>query len=70
MTRIHRAIREEGLRGRMLLQVHDELVFDVPPEELDQMKDLVKSHMESVVELRVPLVVDLGVGQNWLEAKR
>jgi DNA polymerase-1 len=70
MTRIHRAIREEGLRGRMLLQVHDELVFDVPPEELDQMKGLVKSHMESVVELRVPLVVDLGVGQNWLEAKR
>jgi DNA polymerase-1 len=50
--------------------VHDELVFDVPPEELDQMKGLVKSHMESVVELRVPLVVDLGVGQNWLEAKR
>jgi DNA polymerase I len=70
MTRIHRAIREEGLRGRMLLQVHDELVFDVPPEELDQMQGLVKSHMESVVELRVPLVVDLGVGQNWLEAKR
>jgi DNA polymerase-1 len=70
MTRIHRAIRNEGLRGRMLLQVHDELVFEVPPEELSQMKELVRAYMESVVELRVPLVVDLGVGPNWLEAKR
>jgi DNA polymerase-1 len=70
MTRIHRAIRDQGLRGRMLLQVHDELVFDVPPEELDPMKELVKSHMENVVELKVPLVVDLGVGPNWLDAKR
>jgi DNA polymerase-1 len=70
MTRIHRAIREEGLRGRMLLQVHDELVFEVPPEELERMRELVRSRMEGVVELRVPLVVDLGVGDNWLEAKR
>jgi DNA polymerase-1 len=70
MTRIHRALREEGLRGKMLLQVHDELIFEVPPEELERMKELVRSRMEGVVELRVPLVVDLGVGQNWLEAKR
>jgi DNA polymerase-1 len=70
MTRIHRAIRKEGLRGRMLLQVHDELVFEVPPEELERMQELVRSQMEGVVELKVPLVVDLGVGQNWLEAKR
>ncbi|HUQ15006.1 MAG TPA: DNA polymerase I [Gemmatimonadales bacterium] len=70
MTRIHRAIREEGLRGRMLLQVHDELVFEVPPEELERMQELVRSRMEGVVELKVPLVVDLGVGENWLEAKR
>ena len=69
MTRIHHAIREEGLRGRMLLQVHDELVFEVPPEELERLSDLVRSRMEGVVELRVPLVVDLGVGANWLEAK-
>ena len=54
----------------MLLQVHDELVFEVPPEELERMMDLVRSRMEKVVELRVPLVVDLGVGPNWLEAKR
>ncbi len=70
MTRIHHAIREQGLRGRMLLQVHDELVFEVPPEELERMSELVRGNMENVVELRVPLVVDLGVGENWLDAKR
>ena len=69
MTRIHRAIREEGLRGRMLLQVHDELVFEVPPEELQRMRELVRGNMENVVELRVPIVVDVGIGENWLEAK-
>jgi DNA polymerase I len=70
MVRIHRAIRERGLAGRMLLQVHDELVFEVPPEEVEAMTQLVREHMENVVELRVPLVVDIGVGLNWLEAKR
>ncbi len=70
MTRIHHAIRETGLRSRMVLQVHDELVFEVPPEELERMMELVRSRMENVTELRVPLVVDLGVGPNWLEAKR
>jgi DNA polymerase-1 len=54
----------------MLLQVHDELLFETPPEELERMRELVRSHMEGVVELEVPLVVDLGVGANWLEAKR
>jgi DNA polymerase I len=70
MTRIHHAIREAGLRSRMVLQVHDELVFEVPPDELERMMELVRTRMENVVELRVPLVVDLGVGPNWLEAKR
>ncbi|HEV7366374.1 MAG TPA: DNA polymerase I [Gemmatimonadales bacterium] len=70
MVRIHRAIRERGLAGRMLLQVHDELVFEVPPEEVETMTQLVREHMETVVELKVPLVVDIGVGPNWLEAKR
>jgi DNA polymerase-1 len=70
MIRIHRALRERKLRSRMLLQVHDELVFEVPPEELDIMRDLVRSNMEQVVELSVPLVVDVGVGPNWLEAKK
>ena len=70
MVRIHRAIRERGLAGRMLLQVHDELIFEAPPDEVDAMTELVRSYMENVVELRVPLVVDIGIGPNWLEAKR
>jgi DNA polymerase-1 len=70
MVRIHRAIRQRGLAGRMLLQVHDELVFEVPPDEIERMTDLVREHMENVVALKVPLVVDIGTGPNWLEAKR
>ncbi|MFL5477116.1 MAG: DNA polymerase I [Gemmatimonadales bacterium] len=70
MVGIHRAIRQQGLAGRMLLQVHDELVFEVPPDEVEVMTQLVREHMENVVQLKVPLVVDIGVGPNWLEAKR
>jgi DNA polymerase-1 len=69
MVRIHRAIRERGLQGRMLLQVHDELVFEAPPEELQLLAELVRQQMENVTPLRVPLVVDIGTGPNWLEAK-
>jgi DNA polymerase-1 len=54
----------------MLLQVHDELVFETPPEEVETLRELVRRHMEGVVRLAVPLVVDIGVGPNWLEAKR
>ena len=68
MIHIHAAMRGRDLRSRMLLQVHDELVFEVPPEELETMRALVREHMEQVVELRVPLVVDIGVGQSWAEA--
>jgi DNA polymerase-1 len=53
----------------MLLQVHDELVFEVPTAEVDAMRDLVRSNMEGVVKLDVPLVVDVGVGPNWRDAK-
>ncbi|MEZ0335105.1 MAG: DNA polymerase, partial [Gemmatimonadales bacterium] len=70
MIRISDAIEEEGLQSRMLLQVHDELVFEVPPEEVERMRELVQTHMEQVVALDVPLVVDIGVGPNWLDAKR
>jgi DNA polymerase-1 len=69
MVRIHRAIRERGLQSRMLLQVHDELVFEAPPEELQALAELVRERMENVTPLRVPLVVDIGTGPNWLEAK-
>ncbi len=53
----------------MLLQVHDELVFEAPSSEVDALKELVKSQMENVYELSVPLVVDVGSGPNWRDAK-
>jgi DNA polymerase-1 len=65
MIRIDAEIRRRKLRSRMLLQVHDELVFEVPKAELDEMKQLVEQQMENVHELKVPLKVDLGVGPNW-----
>ena len=69
MIRIHARLAERRLTSRMLLQVHDELVFEVPPAEVDLMEGLVKLEMESVMPLRVPLVADVGVGENWLDAK-
>jgi DNA polymerase-1 len=53
----------------MLLQVHDELVFEAPPSEVERLREIVTRAMTTAVPLRVPLVVDLGVGANWLEAK-
>jgi DNA polymerase-1 len=69
MIRIDHALRTRKLRSKMLLQVHDELVFEVLPDELEQVKELVKYEMEHAAQLSVPLVVDLGVGKNWLETK-
>ena len=69
MIRVHEALRAEGLSGRMLLQVHDELVLEAPPAELDRVRELVRRHMEGAAALRVPLVVGVGIGTNWLEAK-
>jgi DNA polymerase-1 len=69
MIRIDNALRTRAFESKMLLQVHDELVFEVPPSELDPVQELVKYEMENAAELRVPLVVDLGVGNNWLETK-
>jgi DNA polymerase-1 len=65
MIRIDAAVRERGLKSRMTLQVHDELVFEVPENEIETMKPLVREHMEKVHELTVPLQVDMGVGSNW-----
>ena len=68
MIRIHEKLEAEQLRTKMLLQVHDELVFDVYKSEMDQVQKLVKAEMENAYTLKVPLVVDLGTGMNWLEA--
>ncbi len=65
MIRIDHDLRERGLKSRMTLQVHDELVFEVPEDEVDTMCQLVKHEMENVHRLRVPLLVELGVGKNW-----
>jgi DNA polymerase-1 len=65
MIRIDAEIRERNLKSQMLLQVHDELVFEVPRNELDTMKQLVTRQMENAYELKVPLKVELGVGPNW-----
>jgi DNA polymerase-1 len=65
MIRIDAALRERGLKSRMTLQVHDELVFEVPESEVDVMRALVREHMEHAHELAVPLQVDMGVGANW-----
>ena len=65
MIRIDHELRERKLRSRMLLQVHDELVFETPEAEVDALRELVKREMEQVHALRVPLVVEIGVGLNW-----
>ncbi len=68
MIRIHREFKSQGLQSRMIIQVHDELVFDVFKPELDTVKNIVKNAMESAAKLSVPLVTDMGLGANWLEA--
>jgi DNA polymerase-1 len=65
MIRIDAALRERNLKSRMTLQVHDELVFEVPEEEVDTMQSLVREQMERAHELAVPLLVEMGVGLNW-----
>jgi DNA polymerase I len=65
MIRIDEEIRKRGMKSRMTLQVHDELVFEVPEDEVDRMKPLVREHMEKAHALEVPLRVEIGVGMNW-----
>jgi DNA polymerase-1 len=65
MIRIQRKLAEQKLATRMTLQVHDELVFDAPSAEVDEVRQMVKKEMESVIELKVPLVAEVGVGSNW-----
>ena len=69
MVRLHRALRDQRFAARLLLQVHDELVLEAPLEEVERVSDLVKRHMEGAAQLKVPLVVEVGVGDNWLDAK-
>jgi len=68
MVKIDRRLSDEGLKAKMVLQVHDELVFDVPAGEVEPLTALVREEMMQAVSLDVPLVVDIGVGKNWREA--
>ena len=68
MIAIYRDIVQRGLRGKMTMQVHDELVFDVPREEVPVFRELVELHMKNALVMSVPLVVEIGEGRNWLEA--
>jgi DNA polymerase-1 len=68
MIRIHALLSRQSLRSKMILQVHDELVFEVPDEEIEPMKLLVRNEMEGALTLSVPIKVDIGTGKNWDEA--
>jgi DNA polymerase I len=68
MINIHRRIEKENRKTRLILQIHDELVFEVPEDEIEEMKRVVREEMEGVTELRIPLKVDIGTGKNWAEA--
>ena len=69
MVQLQAALQRQGLPARLLLQVHDELVLEVAPDALETTRALVKSTMENAVPLSVPLLVETGVGANWMEAK-
>ena len=68
MIRIYKRFKEEGLRSKMILQVHDELNFSVVPEERDRVQEIVISEMQNAYPLSVPLLAECGWGSNWLEA--
>jgi DNA polymerase-1 len=68
MAKIYKRFKQENIKGKMILQVHDELVFDVYKDEIEKVKQLVKAEMESAAQLSVPLTVEMGTGTNWLEA--
>jgi DNA polymerase-1 len=69
MIQVERRLRDEGLRSRMILQIHDELVFETPVDEAARLADLVRAEMTSAMALSVPLKVDLAAGRNWLDVE-
>jgi DNA polymerase-1 len=68
MVRVDAAIKAAGLKAQMVLQIHDELVFDVPLAEVDALKEIVRREMSGAYDFGVPLEVGIGSGKNWLEA--
>jgi DNA polymerase-1 len=68
MINIYKRLKSENLVSKMVLQVHDELVFDVVPQEVESIKNIVKEEMERVITLHIPLIAECNAGKNWLEA--
>ncbi|MNF17915.1 DNA polymerase I [compost metagenome] len=69
MIRVYEKLKENGLKSKLILQVHDELILNVKTDELEEVKELVKNEMEHVLELNVPLEVDVNIGDTWYDAK-
>ena len=69
MVRVDDALRKRGLRSRLILQVHDELLLECPPEEVEAASALLRESMEQVMTLKVPLLAEVHTGANWAEAK-
>ena len=69
MLKIDKILSEKNLNSKLILQVHDELIFEVPDNEIDEMTCIIREGMEKIVSLEVPLIVDIGVGKNWMELK-
>lgn len=69
MIRVANALKREKLETKMIMQVHDELLFEAPEAEIDAAKELIKREMESAATLDVPIIVEIGVGDNWMNAK-
>ena len=70
MIDIHKALKDKNLKTKMILQIHDELIFDVPKNELETVYEIVKNKMENVVELHIPLIVAINYGKNWFECDK
>lgn len=69
MIKIYQRMQEEGVKSRMILQIHDELIFDVVEEEMEKMKQIVEEGMQNVMELKIPLVAEANIGKTWYDAK-
>ncbi len=70
MIKLQNEMDSRGLKTKMLLQIHDELLFEVPPEEQKEMVGLIQEHMPKAVELSVPLKIDIKIGHNWAELQK
>ena len=68
MNRIYRRLKSENLKSKLVMQVHDELLIETVPDEINKVKNILKEEMENVINLKVPLDIDLNVGKSWYDA--